>query len=66
MTWVYAHTRSVLVAILMHASYTGWLFVLSPSTSFEQGLVWQALFAAVLWLVAAIAVRSGNLEMPAP
>ncbi len=57
MTWVYAHTHSVLLAILMHASYTGWLFVLYPSTTFEQGLVWQALFAASLWCVVAVVVR---------
>jgi uncharacterized protein len=57
MTWVYAHTHSVLLAILMHASYTGWLFVLYPSTTFKQGLVWQALFAASLWCVVAVVIR---------
>jgi uncharacterized protein len=57
MTWVYAHTHSVLLAILMHASYTGWLLVLYPSTSFKQGLVWQALFSAGLWCVVAVVVR---------
>lgn len=41
----------------MHASYTGWLFVLYPSTTFEQGLVWQGLFAATLWCVVAVALR---------
>jgi hypothetical protein len=51
MTWVYAHTHSLLLAILMHASYTGWLFVLYLSTTFEQGLVWQALLALGLWIV---------------
>lgn len=56
MTWVYAHTHSLLLAILMHASYTGWLLVLFPSTAFEQGLVWQALFAASLWCVVAVAM----------
>lgn len=57
MTWVYAHTHSLLLAILMHASYTGWLLVLSPSTTFGQGLVWQALFALGLWLAGALVVR---------
>jgi uncharacterized protein len=61
MTWVYAHTRSLLLAILMHASYTGWLLVLYPSTTFEQGLVWQALFAAGLWLAVAMLVRRQGL-----
>lgn len=54
MTWVYANTQSLLLAVLMHASYTGWLFVLYPSTTFEQGLVWQTTFAIALWVVAAV------------
>jgi len=43
-----------LMAVLMHASYTGWLLVLYPATSFEQGLIWQTAFAAALWLVVAV------------
>jgi membrane protease YdiL (CAAX protease family) len=54
MTWVYAHTRSLSWAMLMHASYTGWLFVLFPSTDFEQGLAWQALLALGLWIATAV------------
>ena len=53
MTWVYANTQSLLLAVLMHASYTGWLFMLYPATSLEQGLVWQTAFAAALWVVVA-------------
>jgi membrane protease YdiL (CAAX protease family) len=51
MTWVYAHTQSLLLAVLMHASYTGWLLVLYPAASFEQGLIWQTAFAVALWVV---------------
>lgn len=51
MTWVYANTQSLLLAVLMHASYTGWLFVLYPDTSLGQGLVWQTAFAVALWVV---------------
>ena len=54
MTWVYAKTRSLFLAVLIHASYTGWLLVLYPATSFEQGLVWQSAFAVALWLVVAV------------
>ena len=54
MTWVYTHTHSVLVAQLMHAGYTGSLIVLSPQTSFEQGLMWQALFAVGRWVMVAV------------
>ena len=57
MTWVYGNTRSVLVAQLMHASYTGWQYAFSPATSFDQNLVWQALFALGLWaLVGLVAI----------
>jgi uncharacterized protein len=56
MTWVYANTGSVLLAILMHAGYTGWLFVLFPATSHEQGLLWQGAFAGGLWLLAALVI----------
>ena len=51
MTWVYANTKSLLLAVRMHASYTGWLFVLFPATSFEQSLIWQTGFALSLWVV---------------
>jgi uncharacterized protein len=63
MTWVYAHTRSLLLAILMHASYTGWLFVFYPATTFEQGLIWQTLFGAGLWLTVVVLVRTQGLPL---
>ena len=53
MTWVYANTQSLLLAALMHASYTGWLFVLYPARSLAQGLVWQTALALALWAVVA-------------
>lgn len=65
MIWVYANTQSLLLAVLMHAGYTGWLFVLFPATSFEQGLVWQATFAAGLWIVVAVVLRRSAPRGPA-
>ncbi len=41
----------------MHASYTGWLLALFPATSFEQGLLWQTVFAASFWIVVAVIYR---------
>ena len=38
MMWMYARTGSLLLDVLMHAIYTGWLLVLFPATSFVQGL----------------------------
>lgn len=60
MTWVYANTRSVATAVLMHASYTGWLLVLFPTTSPVQSLVWQSAFAVMLWLAAAVVLRGSG------
>jgi len=49
----------------MHASYTSWLVVLYPATSFEQGLVWQTALAVALWLaVAVVMLRSEHREAP--
>jgi len=54
MTWVYAHTQSLLLAVLMHASYTGWLLVLNPATSIKQALARQTFLSAALWAVVAV------------
>ena len=48
-TWVDAKTHSLLLAVLMQTSETGWLFVLYPAMSCKQGLVWQTALAAALW-----------------
>ena len=58
MTWVYSNTRSVLLAQLMHASYTGWQYAFSPGASFSQNLVWQGLFAAGLWALVGLVALS--------
>ena len=54
MTWVYSNTQSLLLGVLIHASYTGWLFVLYPATTFQQGLVWQTALAVAMWIVVAV------------
>ena len=53
MSWVYSHTQSVFLAQLMHASYTGWLIVLSPATP-NTNLLWETIFAAILWILVGI------------
>jgi len=57
MTWVYSHTESLLLAIVMHASFTGWLLVLFPMTSFQQTLFWQSVLALTLWGAALMVLR---------
>lgn len=64
MTWVYSNTSSLLLAVLMHASYTGALMAFFPATTFGQGMLWQALFATALWVAAIIAVRSPARRSP--
>lgn len=62
MTWVYAHTQSLPMAILMHASFTGWLLVLFPATSLAQSLFWQSAFALALWGIVASVLRGDMLR----
>lgn len=56
MTWVYVNTKSLLLAQLMHASYTGWQVVLTPATAFADTMLWQGVFAVSLWIMVAIVV----------
>lgn len=57
MTWVYRHSQSVLLAILMHASFTGSLLVFVPVVPASVGFYWQSVFAAALWAVVALVLR---------
>ena len=52
--WVYANTRSLLLAQLMHASSTGFLSVLGPSLSPPNDILFYAVYAAALWLAVVI------------
>jgi membrane protease YdiL (CAAX protease family) len=55
MAWIYDHTESVLLAQLMHASSTGCLVVFGAAgVSPAEEALWYALYAAVLWVAAAV------------
>lgn len=55
--WVYTHTKSILLAQLLHASSTGFLVVLSPlAVSAAQEALWYWVYAAILWVVVATIV----------
>ncbi|MEJ2751557.1 MAG: hypothetical protein P8169_02555, partial [Chloroflexota bacterium] len=44
-----------------HAFYSGTLGVVSPTTSVEEGLLWKALFAALLWIMlTSVIIRYGS------
>jgi pimeloyl-ACP methyl ester carboxylesterase len=45
----------------MHGSYTGSLLAFAPETAFRDGLIWQGLFAVLLWLVVLGVWASGEL-----
>jgi membrane protease YdiL (CAAX protease family) len=65
MTWVYARTNSVLVAMAMHASWTGWQFFLSPATTTQgQDVVWHLLLSAGIWAVVLVVVVRSRVTRP--
>jgi uncharacterized protein len=66
MTWVYSHTGSLLLGMLMHASFTGGQALFGPvATTAVEGLLWYALFALVLWVVVGVAALL-EARRPAP
>jgi CAAX protease family protein len=58
MTWVYDRAQSLLLGMLMHASFTGSQALLWPGAGPAQELVWYGLFGAALWLVTALVLRN--------
>jgi membrane protease YdiL (CAAX protease family) len=57
MTWVYSHTRSVLVAQLMHLCFTGAFVTFEPMLPQPLALVYRLMIALALWsLVGLLAV----------
>jgi uncharacterized protein len=62
MTWAYSHHRSLALAMLMHAGYTGWLVTLTmdmPAGLGSAALAWQLPFGAAIWLaVGVVVIRS--------
>lgn len=55
MTWVYAHTGSLFIAILMHASLDiFWILSMPNALTGQQRVVWYLAWAVVLWIVVAV------------
>ena len=63
MVWVYDHTKSLLVAMLMHVPIVVDSFVLNPTTGPKVILTFDLVFAAALWAVVA-AVALANRRQP--
>jgi membrane protease YdiL (CAAX protease family) len=72
MTWIYDRTESLLVAVLMHASYIfTTLFVFAPPTTGLPFLTYSVAFTIILWgIVAAVGManrgRFTRQSNPAP
>lgn len=65
MVWLYDRTESLLLAMLMHASFSATMLILQPpSISLRAGLTWNLVLAALLWAtVGAVALaRRGHLS----
>ena len=61
MVWVYDHTASLLVAMLMHASLSASTLILQPPLTGAPLLMWNLALAAILWVVvAAVALANGG------
>jgi membrane protease YdiL (CAAX protease family) len=61
MTWVYSHSRSLLVAQLMHASFVASQVLLAPTTeAIPDELLWYGLFALGLCAVVALVATAGT------
>jgi membrane protease YdiL (CAAX protease family) len=62
MVWVYDHTGSLLVAILMHVSLTASTLIIQPlATSGMPGLTYSLVLAATLWIFVATVQRLQTL-----
>ena len=60
MVWVYDHTKSILIAIIMHASLTGNVIYLMLSPELTANgtalTIWYLIFSIPLWLTAALII----------
>lgn len=55
MSWVYAHTGSLFIAILMHASLDiFWILSMPNFLTGQQRVVWYLVWAVVLWIVVVV------------
>ena len=64
MVWVYDHTESLIVAMLMHASLSASSLILQPVATGIPYLTWNVVLAVVLWVIVAAvaAVNRGHLS----
>jgi hypothetical protein len=66
MTWVYSHTRSLLLGALLHVSFTGGQSLLWPQTTWAGELIWYGVFAGMLWTAVAVVTLLTRRVVVAP
>ncbi len=61
MVWVYDHTGSLLVAMLMHMSLTAsTLFILSPAARGVSLMIYYLILTTVVWIVVAMVIMTSG------
>lgn len=64
MLWVYKHTESLFLAILMHASLdVFWILSTPLSLTGKERVIWYALWAVVLWSMVAVISFTSNVSL---
>jgi membrane protease YdiL (CAAX protease family) len=66
MVWVYDHTESLLVAMLMHVSLTASTQILMPAAIGMPGFIYSLILTAVLWVVVAVVVATQRGQTARP
>ncbi len=56
LVWVYDHTGSLLVAMLMHAFQTATTLIFALSASDMEGVLFNLVYTALLWILVALVV----------
>lgn len=59
MTWMYRHTRSLFIGILMHASLTSSMLMLGPAVSGRELLIYDLTLGAIFWIATALVLALG-------
>jgi uncharacterized protein len=65
MVWVYDHTESLLLAMLMHAVLSASTIVLQPLSATGH-FTWNVLLGAALWIVVVAVAMVGRGELRQP
>ena len=61
MVWLYDRTESLLLAMLMHASFSASMLILQPSSiGLKPGLTWNLVLAALLWVAVGAVALAGR------